>query len=366
VEQRFCDVCGDTMPLDMAGTTCDECQAGIETLAAEEIGFVDEEILECETPAAAVVPSSSAMPESTTPAPAPDKSTSKSDDASSVVVDTGWDDLDFPTPATVSSAPSPQTVPDAKAHSEATAWSPASEEQQDARLATPRTPSIGETINALTDLPLPSEALPGVLPEVVAAVEATKEATTACEACGFIQKHLHSVKTPNMKEPILMCDVCFAGEMALVNEVDDPMQGKIVHPDEAQRAEVMTMDDDDRILYNDEVLINAATPIEEVEARVNLLERRLHRAKLQLKASRTVLLMRVESMKKEEKDKYYREAGVRIGQRKRKAQGDGTGTVKKVSPQQRRNKIDKFREDWRANGFTDEWIDGQLKKMGWM
>ena len=352
MEQRFCDVCGDTLPLDLAGTTCDECQAGIVGLAEEsETGFVDEEILECETPAVAVVPSSSAMPESTTPAPAPDKSTSKSDDASSVAVDTGWDDLDFPTPATVSSAPSPQTVPDERAASE----------QVPERA--PQT--IGETINALTDLPLPPEALPGVLPEVVEAIEAGKEATTACETCGFIQKHLHSVKAPNMKEPILMCDVCYAGEMALVNHEDDPMQGKIVHPDEAQRAEVLTMDDDDRILYNDEVLINAATPIEEVEARVNLLERRLHRAKLQLKASRTVLLMRVESMKKEEKDAYYREAGVRLGQRKRKAQGDAT-TTKKVSPQQRRNKIDKFREDWRANGFTDEWIDGQLKKMGWM
>jgi len=330
-------------------------------LAEEEVGFVDEEILECETAAVprasdVVVPSSNATPESTTPAPAPDKSTSKNSGASSVAVATDWDDLDFPTPTPAPQVPSPTTVLAVEVASSPTAWGPASEEQQNARLDR----TIGQTINDLTDLPVP-----GVLPEVVEAIAAGKEKTTACETCGFIQKHLHTVKAPNMKEPLLMCDACYAGEMALINHEDDPMQGKIVHPDEAQRAEVLTMDDDDRVLYNDEIMINAATPLEEVEARVNLLERRLHRAKLQLKASRTVLLMRVESMKKEEKDKYYREAGVRLGQRKKKAQGDATVT-KKVSPQQRRNKIDKFREDWRANGFTDEWIDGQLKKMGWV
>ena len=67
--------------------------------------------------------------------------------------------------------------------------------------------------------------------------------TEPCEACGTLVETLKALKHAHAKEPLLLCETCHASETALLEHANDPMQGKVVHPDESAREELMTMDD---------------------------------------------------------------------------------------------------------------------------
>jgi hypothetical protein len=190
--------------------------------------------------------------------------------------------------------------------------------------------------------------------------------TEACEACGTLVSSLKALKHAHAKEPLMLCETCHASETALIEHANDPMQGKVVHPDEAAREELMTMDDSDRILYNEEVMLNVESPIEQVYGRIALLEGRLQRAKLLLKASKTTLFMRIEHMKKDEREAEYRRLNERDAtKRRRTAATSAPGEPKaKKAAGPRKTKAAAFRTLMSAQGFPDSWIDEQINKMG--
>jgi len=179
--------------------------------------------------------------------------------------------------------------------------------------------------------------------------------TEACEACGLLVSSLKALKHAHAKEPLMLCE-----------HANDPMQGKVVHPDEAAREELMTMDDSDRILYNEEVMLSVESPIEQVYNRIALLEGRLQRAKLLLKASKTTLFMRIEHMKKDEREAEYRRLNERDAtKRRRTAATSAPGEPKpKKAAGPRKTKAAAFRTLMSAQGFPDSWIDEQINKMG--
>jgi hypothetical protein len=194
--------------------------------------------------------------------------------------------------------------------------------------------------------------------------------TLPCESCGELQEGLNSFKHPAARESIELCDKCFEAEKATLEHPDDAMQGKVVHPDEAAREEVISMDQEDAELYNKEVLISMESPIEEVYARISLLEGKLQRAKLLLKASKTTLFMRIEHMKKDEREAEYKrlnEIDAKKRSRRSVAKGDASpGAPRKASTSRapKRTKAQVFRENMTANGFDAAWIDAQIKKLG--
>jgi hypothetical protein len=191
----------------------------------------------------------------------------------------------------------------------------------------------------------------------------------ACDSCGVLQYELKKFKAPTTSNTLDLCDKCYEGEMALVVHAEDPMQGKVVHPDESEREEIITMDVEDAELYNAEVRISMESPIEEVYARIALLEGKLQRAKLLLKASRTTLFVRIEHMKSAEREAEYKRLNERDAKKRRRVQpvsADGTTPAPKrsVSRAPKRSKAQQFRDSMLANGFSEEWIAEQIKKRG--
>ena len=303
MEQRNCEVCNDPLPLESTDSICEACLEAVEMEVSTMSAEMDAEEEQCQIPAPSVEDSSSsAMPDETRIAP---KSMSESFDALDVVSDMGSESLDSATPS-----------------------SEASQRQ------TPK-PTLSE-------------------------------AGETCEACGSLQKTLKPFKHQHVKEQLLLCDTCHAAETALVAHADDPMQGKVVHPDESAREELMTMDDSDRELYNEEVHLNVNSPIEDVYNRISMLEGRLQRAKLLLKASKTTLFMRIEHMKKDEREAEYRRLNERDAKRRTRTKASAApgvpGERKKSGP--RKPKAEQFRSQMRSSGFPDAWIDEQIKKMG--
>lgn len=212
-----------------------------------------------------------------------------------------------------------------------------------------------------------SESLDSAIPSSEASPKPTKpKKTEACEACGTLVETLKALKHVHAKEPLMLCETCHASETALLEHANDPMQGKVVHPDEAAREELMTMDDADRILYNEEVMLSVESPIEQVYNRIALLEGRLQRAKLLLKASKTTLFMRIEHMKKDEREAEYRRLNERDATKRRRTaatSAPGAPKVKKASAP-RKTKASAFRELMAAQGLPSEWIEEQIKKAG--
>jgi len=213
------------------------------------------------------------------------------------------------------------------------------------------------------DSPIPSSE---ASPRPTEAPTEREKKTEPCEACGTLQETLQPFKHQHVKEQMLLCDTCHAMETALVAHANDPMQGKVVHPDEAAREELMTMDDADRILYNEEVMLSVESPIEQVYNRIALLENRLQRAKLLLKASKTTLFMRIEHMKKDEREAEYRRLNERDATKRRRTAASAApgvpGEKKKAAP--KRTKAKAFRELMAAQGLPEEWIEEQIKKAG--
>lgn len=126
----------------------------------------------------------------------------------------------------------------------------------------------------------------------------------------------------------------------------------------------------DAALYNQEVLISMESPIEEVYARISLLEGKLQRAKLQLKASKTTLFMRIEHMKKEDQEKEYRRLN-ELDAKKRSRRtpagvGESTASPRKApaSRKSNRSKGQVMRERLAASGFAAEFIEEQVRKAG--
>jgi len=194
--------------------------------------------------------------------------------------------------------------------------------------------------------------------------------TLPCESCGDLQEGLNSFKHPMARESIDLCDTCFEREKATLEHPDDPMQGKVVHPDEIDREEVISMDQEDAELYNREVLICMESPIEEVYARISLLEGKLQRAKMLLKASKTTLFMRIEHMKKEDQEKEYRRLN-ELDAKKRSRRtpagvGESTASPRKApaSRKSNRSKGQVMRERLAASGFAAEFIEEQVRKAG--
>ena len=85
-----------------------------------------------------------------------------------------------------------------------------------------------------------------------------KPPSLACDSCGDLNYELKKFKAPQGAATLDLCEKCFEAESALLVHVEDPMQGKVVHPDEMQREEIISMDDEDAELYNKEVLISMA------------------------------------------------------------------------------------------------------------
>jgi len=282
---------------------CESCLEAIEVEVGIMSDAISAEEKKCETPAQSVeASSSSATPDETSTT---DKSMSENSDAPAVTSDTASESLDSPTPS--------------------------------------------------------SEASPSPTP-----TEERAKKTNPCEACGTLQETLKPFKHQHVKEQMLLCDSCHAMETALVTHADDPMQGKVVHPDEAAREELMTMDDTDRILYNEEVMLSVESPIEQVYARISMLEGRLQKAKLLLKASKTTLFMRIEHMKKDEREAEYKRLNERDSVRRRRTaatSAPGEPKTKRASAP-RRTKAESFRDLMSAQGFPAAWIDEQIKKMG--
>jgi hypothetical protein len=196
-----------------------------------------------------------------------------------------------------------------------------------------------------------------------------KPPSLACDSCGDLNYELKKFKAPQGAATLDLCEKCFEAESALLVHVEDPMQGKVVHPDEMQREEIISMDDEDAELYNKEVLISMHSPIEEVYARISLLEGRLQRAKLLLKASKNTLFVRIEHMKKDEREAEYKRLNERDAKKRKRAQpmaADGTVAPKRASASRapKRSKGQQLADGLRANGFPEEFIAAQLKKAG--
>jgi len=217
-----------------------------------------------------------------------------------------------------------------------------------------------------------SASVSGNLDSTVATPERIKKKkpTLPCESCGDLQDGLNTFKHPSARESMELCDKCFETEKAVLEHPDDPMQGKVVHPDEAEREEIISMDNEDAELYNKEFLINMDSPIEEVYARISLLESKLQRAKLLLKASRTSLFMRIEHMKKEEREVEYKRLNeVDAKKRARRSPagvGESTASPRKApaSRKSNRSKGQVMRERLAASGFAAEFIEEQVRKAG--
>jgi hypothetical protein len=300
--QRFCEVCNDPLPLESEESMCESCLDAVEVEVGLMSEAIDAEEKKWETPAQSAEASSSSATPDETSIA--HKSTSGSFDALDAVSDMDSGNLDSPTP---SSEASPSPTPTEK-----------------------------------------------------------EKKTEPCEACGTLQETLKPFKHQHVKEQMLLCDTCHATETALVAHANDPMQGKVVHPDEAAREELMTMDDADRILYNEEVMLSVESPIEMVYNRIALLEGRLQRAKLLLKASKTTLFMRIEHMKKDEREAEYRRLNERDATKRRRTAATSApgvpGEKKKAAP--RKTKAAAFRALMSAQGLPDEWIEEQIKKAG--
>jgi hypothetical protein len=197
-----------------------------------------------------------------------------------------------------------------------------------------------------------------------------KKPTLPCESCGDLQDGLNTFKHPAARESMELCDKCFETEKSVLEHPDDPMQGKVVHPDESEREEIISMDNEDAELYNKEYLINMDSPIEEVYARISLLEGKLQRAKLLLKASRTSLFVRIEHMKKEEREVEYKRLNeVDAKKRARRSPagvGESTASPRKpaASRKSNRSKGQVMRERLAASGFAPAFIEEQVRKAG--
>jgi hypothetical protein len=301
--QRFCEVCNDPLALESEESMCDSCLDAVEVEVGLMSEAIDAEEKKWETPApSAEASSSSVTPDETS---TEDKSMSGSFDALDAVSDMESGSLDSATPSSEAS-PSPSTS------------------------------------------------------------QKKEKKTEPCEACGTLSTELKALKHVHAKEPLMLCETCHASETALIEHANDPMQGKVVHPDEAAREELMTMDDADRILYNEEVMLSVESPIEMVYNRIALLEGRLQRAKLLLKASKTTLFMRIEHMKKDEREAEYRRLNERDATKRRRTAATSApgvpGEKKKAAP--RKTKAAAFRALMSAQGLPDEWIEEQIKKAG--
>lgn len=226
-----------------------------------------------------------------------------------------------------------------------------------------------DALGATSDTESESLALETPTPTQLQNTEPTKKAPSlACDSCGDLNYELKKFKHPQAAAALELCEKCFAAETALLVHADDPMQGKVVHPDEMQREEIISMDDEDAELYNKEVLISMHSPIEEVYARISLLEGRLQRAKLLLKASKNTLFVRIEHMKKDEREAEYKRLNERDAKKRKRAQpmaADGTVAPKRASTYKpKRSKAQQFRDSMLANGFSEDWIAEQIKKRG--
>ena len=113
-------------------------------------------------------------------------------------------------------------------------------------------------------------------------------------------------------------------------------------------------------------MLSVESPIEQVYNRIALLEGRLQRAKLLLKASKTTLFMRIEHMKKDEREAEYRRLNERDATKRRRSaatSAPGEPRVKKAAAP-KRTKAKAFRDLMSSQGFPDAWIDEQINKMG--
>lgn len=220
-----------------------------------------------------------------------------------------------------------------------------------------------DALDAISDTESLSQT--SVTQPLTEASESSTKPKSPCDGCGALDVELTSFKHPMAREALLLCTNCLTSEKALIEHKDDPMQGKVVHPDEASREELITMDDADKVLYNEEVRFCIDTPIEQVYDRISLLEERLKRAKVLLKASRTTLFMRIEHMKKDEQEAEYKRLNERDKTRRARTKPTSSGPkAPGTARAPKRTKADQFRQSMEANGFPAEWINEQIKKMG--